>query len=188
VRAKGTESSVTNGAAGDAARRALCRAFHAQAERLYRLALRYHGRPDAAEDAVQETFVRALNAMHRFRRDADLATWLYRIAVNVCLDGLRADRGRARRPLGAASDVPGCPGSMKAVEERQIADRVRRAIDDLPPDQRLLVVLRDLEGLSYGDISRFTRLSIGTVSSRLNRARERLARDAGIEALRPRRT
>jgi RNA polymerase sigma-70 factor (ECF subfamily) len=163
----------------DPARRALCEAFHREAPRLHRLALRYHGREDAAEDAVQETFVRALQAVDAFRREADLATWLYRIAVNVCLDGRRSDRHHA--PLEAAADVRGCPGTVKAVEERQVADGLRRAIDRLPPEQRLLVVLRDLEGLSYGEISRVTRLSIGTVSSRLNRARRRLAHAVGAQ-------
>ena len=172
--------------AKDSARQVLGRAFRREAPRLHQLALRYHGRADAAEDAVQETFVRALQAMDGFRRDADLATWLYRIAVNVCLDGLRTDRRDAHRPLDAASDVRGCPGTVKAVEERQVADGVRRAIDGLPPDQRLLVVLRDLEGLSYAEIARMTRLSVGTVSSRLNRARERLARETAVAALRPR--
>ncbi len=176
----------TGPAAENSARTALSAAFRREAPRLHQLALRYYGRTDAAEDAVQETFVRALQAIHTFRSDADLATWLYRIAVNVCLDGLRADRGHAHRPLEAASDVRGCPGTMKAVEERQIADGVRRAIDGLPPAQRLLVVLRDLEGLSYGEIARITRLSVGTVSSRLNRARKQLARDVGAVELHPR--
>lgn len=158
------------------ARRALHRVFRREAPRLHRLALRYHGRADAAEDAVQETFVRALQAMDGFRREADLATWLWRIAVNVCLDGLRAEDGHAHRSLDEAAEVRGCPGTLKAVEERELSSEVRRAIDALPPDRRLLVVLRDLEGLSYGEIARVTRLSVGTVSSRLSRARKELAR------------
>jgi RNA polymerase sigma-70 factor, ECF subfamily len=156
-------------------------AFRREAPRLHRLALCYRGRADAAEDVVQETFVRALEALGRFRRDAELSTWLYRIAVNVCLDGLRVERGHAHRPLEAASKVRGCPGAIKGVEQRQIDERVRHAIDRLPPAQKMLVVLRDLEGLSYGDIVRVTRLSPGTVASRLNRARRRLARElAGL--------
>ena len=163
----------------DPARRALCEAFRREAPRLHRLALRYHGSADAAQDAVQETFVRALQALGGFRREADLGTWLHRIAVNVCLDGLRTDRGHDHRPMEAAAEVPGCPGTVKAVEEQQIASGVRRAIDGLPPDQKLVVVLRDLEGLSYGEIARATGLSVGTVSSRLNRARRRLAGEVG---------
>ena len=159
----------------EAARRALCRAFHEQAPRLHRLAVRYLGRSDLAQDVVQETFVRALQALRAFRSEADVGTWLYRIAVNVCLDGVRAAGGRTHRPLEDAGELPGCPGGIHAVEDRQLGAAARRALDRLPDAQRLLVVLRDLEGLSYGEIARSTGASIGTVSSRLARARARLA-------------
>ncbi len=169
-------SSRREFAAGrDGARRALSRVFREQAPRLHRLALRYRGRGDAAQDVVQETFARALQALDGFRSEAELTTWLYRIAVNVCLDQSRSDRRPRSRPIDEALSVPGCPGGIRAVEERQLGGALRRAVDQLPPEQRRLVVLRDLEGRSYGEIARLTGASIGTVSSRLARARARLA-------------
>jgi RNA polymerase sigma-70 factor (ECF subfamily) len=150
--------------------------FRAQAPRLHRLAMRFFAQPEAAEDAMQETFVRALERMEQFRSDADVATWLYRIAVNVCLDGLRRDSRRRTRPIEEASEIAGCPMLIRAAEQRWMLEAVDRGIRKLKPDHRLLIILRDLEGMSYDDIRAVTGLPIGTISSRLNRAREELAR------------
>ena len=155
--------------------------FREQAPRLHRLAMRFYGQPEAAEDVMQETFVRALERIEQFRSDADVATWLYRIAVNVCLDNLRRDARRRARPIEEASEVAGCPKLIRDVERRWMLDAVDRGLERLKPEHRLLIILRDLEEMSYDEIGAVTGLPIGTISSRLNRARQALARVIGSE-------
>ena len=151
--------------------------FREQAPRLHRLALRFYAQPEAAEDAMQETFVRAIERREQFRSDADVATWLYRIAVNVCLDGLRRDARRRARPIEEASEVAGCPMLIRDAERRWMLEAVDRCLQTLKPEQRMLIILRDVEEMSYDEIRAVTGLPIGTISSRLARAREALARE-----------
>jgi RNA polymerase sigma-70 factor, ECF subfamily len=153
-------------------------AFREHAPRLHRLALRFLRQPEAAEDAMQEAFIRALQKKDEFREESEVATWLYRITVNVCLDAIRRESRHRTRPLEDAVDVRGCPMLIHAVEQRWMLEAAGRAIAALPPEQRLLVLLRDFEEMSYEQIARVTSLPIGTISSRLNRARRELARTA----------
>jgi RNA polymerase sigma-70 factor (ECF subfamily) len=154
---------------------------------IYNLALRIVGSRDDAEDCVQEAFVRAFCALRSFRGEAAFSTWLYRVALNVATD---AARKRSRSPLpisGLAPDgsEPGPPdlerlaahgraeasepeGVLFAEQRRQI---ILKAICRLPEHQRAVVVLYDFQGLSYEEIARITQTRVGTVKSRLNRAR-----------------
>lgn len=137
--------------------------------------------PAEAEDVAQETFIRAYRSLARFRGDSSFKTWLYTIATNAARTGL-GRRGRRSRvedgslddeagPL-AAADVPaGGADAETALVRREAIDR---ALAALPPDLRAAVVLRDVEGLDYKEIAAATGAPIGTVESRIFRARRRL--------------
>jgi RNA polymerase sigma-70 factor, ECF subfamily len=141
-----------------------------------------------AEDLVQDTFVRAYRAVSRFRGDSTFRTWLHRIAVNVVRShaARRSSRGD-RRPIGYArgdlhepdhGDEESAIGRVAADEDLENAVVQRRMIDQalarLPPDLRLLITLRDVQGLEYREIAVITGLPIGTVESRIFRGRRRL--------------
>ncbi len=160
-------------------------AFNAIVERyqrpLYNLCLRMLGSPQAAEDATQDAFIAAFRAIHRFRGGAFRA-WLFRIAVNACYDELRRRQGRPllsldvpRGESGRAFDVQN-PGPT--LEERAQTSELRGAIQEglnaLPSDQRVAIVLCDVQGLGYAEIAQVMGVSLGTVKSRINRARSRL--------------
>ena len=134
-----------------------------------------------AEDVAQETFLRAYRSLTRFRGDSSFKTWLYAIATNAARTGLDR-RGRRRRREGgsldddaaplSADDVPaGGADAETALVRRESIDR---ALAALPPDLRVAVVLRDVEGLDYKEIAAATGAPIGTVESRIFRARRRL--------------
>ena len=130
-----------------------------------------------AEDLVQDVFVRAFRAIQGFRGESTFKSWLYRIAVNVV--STHAARRRAREWAGAIgpADVAAAEGVAvsdnleEAVLRRQLIDR---ALASLPEDLRVLVVLRDVEGLKYDEIVNIVKCPRGTVESRLFRARRRL--------------
>lgn len=156
------------------------------APRLFRLALHLTGRTGDAEDLVQETFVRALPALRRFEGRASLATYLARALGNLWKNRLRS-RSRSRIvawwPRGSrtdsgetgALDPPDCsPSALDRLDAEDRAARVRRAVARLAPDRRLTLVLREVEEWSYEEIASATGVPVGTVRSRLARAREDL--------------
>ena len=140
---------------------------------------------DLVEDIAQETFIRAYRALHQFRGDAQFYTWLYRIAVNTAkkalvdlkrsplvtesaLRGADDDEDETYRPQNELTSAE-TPESLLAAKE--IAAAVNAAMDALPEDLRQAVTLREIEGLSYEEISEVMRCPIGTVRSRIFRAR-----------------
>ncbi len=143
---------------------------------IFRLAYAMTGSPETAEDVTQEVFLRVYEKLHRFHGQAKFSTWLYRLAVNCCLNHCR--RERAGESLAQGHRVQGEePEPMEAkVLGAQIRDRVHRAILSLPPELRVTVILKEIEGLNYAEIARRMGCSEGTVASRLNRARKLLAR------------
>lgn len=155
--------------------------------RVQRLIARLVRDPDWVEDLAQETFIRAYRALPQFRGDAQFYTWLYRIAVNTAKKALMDKR---RDPVqlewqaaGAEDDetfshqpepsTEATPESELAAKE--IATAVNQALDALPEDLRQAVVLREMEGLSYDDIAEVMGCPIGTVRSRIFRAREAIS-------------
>lgn len=151
---------------------------------VYRMLLRLLGDAAEAEDIAQEVFVSAFKAIENFRGESALGTWLYRIAHNHALNRIQY-RGRraaaAQRPIedqdrGSAwpglGSVPVTPEQL--AEGRQAEDHVQRALMMLDDDQRLLICLGDIENLSYEEIREFTGLPIGTIKSKLHRARSAL--------------
>lgn len=140
---------------------------------------------DLVEDIAQETFIRAYRALHQFRGDAQFYTWLYRIAVNTAkkaLMDLKRDPtvSEAAWRTGDDDDETSRPGNEPIADEtpesllaaKEIAAVVNAAMDALPPDLREAVVLREIEGLSYEEIAAAMNCPIGTVRSRIFRARE----------------
>jgi RNA polymerase sigma-70 factor (ECF subfamily) len=158
--------------------------------RLMRLVSRIVREPAEAEDVVQESFIKAYRAIRYFRGDSAFYTWLYRIGINTAKNFI-ASQGR-RMPMPTETDFEqadsfengkqlrdiNTPESMLA--SKQIAHTVNAAMDALPVDLRTAIVLREIEGLSYEDIADIMACPIGTVRSRIFRAREVIA-----EQLRP---
>lgn len=149
--------------------------------KVYSLAYRYSGDPDDARDLAQEAFLKAFVALKGFRGGSSFSTWIYRITANVCLDAMRSRRRRPTvsldRPLAAGDgdmkwQVPdGSVDPGEVVERRELQAAVQRAITRLSPEHRMVLVLRDLQDLSYEEVAGVLGLNLGTVKSRLNRAR-----------------
>ena len=156
--------------------------------RIQRLIARMVRDVDLVEDIAQESFIRAYRALHQFRGDAQFYTWLYRIAVNTAkktLLDMKHDpllTEAALRPVGE-DDETFQPGNEPMAEEtpesllaaREIAAAVQAALEALPEDLRQAVTLREIEGLSYEDIAAVMACPIGTVRSRIFRAREAIS-------------
>ena len=152
----------------DACRRGETDAFAAlfdlHRDRVYSIALRFSGDPSVALDITQETFLKLLSKIGEFRGEATFESWLYRLVVNGCLDYRRA--GRRWSPV-----LDGWLGALRASGES-----VQNVVAKLPPELRIVVILRYTEQLSYDEIAEILRCPQGTVASRLNRAHKLLER------------
>jgi len=149
---------------------------------VYQIAFRMTSNREDADDIAQEAFIRAFSAIGKFKQQSAFSTWLYRIAVNVCQDELKR-RKRAPQPMSTlqadddsedltdqiAADQSSDPAEIVEAKERQRA--VQQAIDSLPEHHRIVIILRDLQGLSYEEIAQVLGGRVGTVKSRINRAR-----------------
>jgi RNA polymerase sigma-70 factor, ECF subfamily len=153
-------------------------------DRVYDFCVRMVADREEAFDLTQEIFISIHQHLDKFRADAKLTTWTYRIARNHCLNRLkylkRRGRGRSEEfgegnELSISEALGGSACPDEAVAARTEREWVHKAIAQLDEDQRALVVLRDVEGLSYEEIMDITELPEGTVKSRLHRAREKLA-------------
>lgn len=136
---------------------------------VYRVALRMLGSRADAEDVTQETFVRAWRSLDRFRRQSALNTWLYRIVTRRCLDAIGARRTTEQLDAEYRESVADGPAGI--VEQRERLEAVTRAIAGLPADQRVVLVLREFEGLSYDELADVLGTSVASVKGRLHRAR-----------------
>ena len=150
---------------------------------VYAITQRMTGNAEDAADMTQETFIKAYNSLSSFRGDSKFSVWLYRIATNVCLDFLRS---RSRKPTVSLSveDDDGEEVELDIADESQSPERllergltrdaVRRGLDALSPEYRQILLLREIQGLSYEEIADALTLEVGTVKSRIFRARKRL--------------
>jgi len=150
---------------------------------VYAIAQRMTGNAEDAADMTQETFIKAYNSLSSFRGDSKFSVWLYRIATNVCLNFLRS---RSRKPTVSLSveDDDGEETQMDIADESQspeqllerglTRDAVRRGLKSLSPEYRQILLLREIQGLSYEEIAEALVLEVGTVKSRIFRARKRL--------------
>jgi RNA polymerase sigma-70 factor (ECF subfamily) len=157
-------------------------------DRLFSLCYWYLGDHDEANDSAQETFIKAYAGLKRFRLESAFSTWLYRIAVNTCKNKLNSSEFRNRKkrvPLehGGNPDHEGpgmhiqngSPSPELQLEGKERNKAIMEAVNSLLPEQKEMITLRDIEGLSYEEIVEITGLNPGTVKSRLSRARLDLA-------------
>lgn len=142
-------------------------------DRIYNYAYRMTGSREDAQDLAQETFIRVYTHLDRFRVEERFSPWIYRITTNLCLNHLkRRRRNVSLLPDSADVDGPALPDSaLEASEERLI---LQQAIMGLPEHYRAVILLRHVEELSYEEIAQVTELPLGTVKTRLFRARELL--------------
>jgi RNA polymerase sigma-70 factor (ECF subfamily) len=128
--------------------------------------------PADADDVAQEVFLRALHRLDRFRGDAPFRAWLLRIAHNAAVSEIRTRRPEPVAPSAEERSGPRSPADE--LEERERAERLRSKLGQLTPAHRAVLVLRDLEGLSYEEIANVTDAPLGSVKGRLHRARREL--------------
>lgn len=149
-------------------------------DKIYNLCRHMLGNPQDAEDAAQDVFLKAFQALPKFQPDASLFTWLYRIAANTCID-------RKRKPLweslfGNSADgeelvhdrASEAPSPEKLYQAKQIDRAMQESLGKLSPKLRAVIILKEIEELSYEEIADTLEISMGTVKSRIARAREEL--------------
>jgi RNA polymerase sigma-70 factor, ECF subfamily len=147
--------------------------------RVYSVALRVVRDPELAADVVQETFIRAWRGLSRFRGDSTFATWLHRIAVNTALTARKRAARTRSASLEVVEEVVAEP-TVEADPDRRsevlaLRERLERALDTLPPGQRAVVVLKDVEGWSHSEIAHRLEITEAAAKVRLHRAHRRLA-------------
>lgn len=155
---------------------ALVRTYEKQ---VYATTLHLCGNPEDAAEAAQEAFLSAWQGLKFFRRESAFSTWLYRLAVNASIDLLR----REKRHRGAASledeETPDIPDRslttpQDEAERRELQEQIRAGLQELSEEHRQVLVLREMDQLSYQEISDILDLDVGTVKSRISRARGQL--------------
>ena len=154
-------------------------------KQVYHIALKMTGNEEDAFDLSQEAFLKAFRSLSTFRGEAGFGSWLYRMTANLCIDFLRKKKRQGgqiisldveeedRRPT-ELPDLRYEP--QNALEKKEVQEKVRAGLERLPHEQKLILVLRDVEGFSYQEISDALKIELGTVKSRIYRARAHLAR------------
>ena len=162
-----------------------CAELVAEHQRMvYQLALNLLGDHNEALDLSQEVFLRVFRTIHTFRGASQLRTWIYRIVVNQARNRQRWWRRRHKsqqvslddhiRDHGELAEIGNGGSPDRALGQKQLAEQIRTALDHLPFDQKTALVLREIDGLSYEEIGYSLGIAVGTVKSRLARAREAL--------------
>jgi RNA polymerase sigma-70 factor, ECF subfamily len=162
---------------------------------MYRFAHRLCGEPEAAKDLVQETFLNAYRGFDQFRGDAQISTWLYTIASRACLRMRRKRKGAPERELSLEEFIPTSDGEFRlqipidglspeeALQNKQLRQALDTAIDQLPKKYKMVLVLRDMEGLSAKEVGTVIGLNERAVKSRLHRARLFVRRHLSAQGL-----
>jgi RNA polymerase sigma-70 factor, ECF subfamily len=151
--------------------------YQRHGHRLYNVAYRMTGSAADADDLLQEIFLQVFRRLETFRGEAALGTWLYRLAVNCCLDHLRSRQGKEDKATGFLDDMvevePVAPGSWRP---DTVLDRIEleRAVAKLPPSYRAAFVLHDVEGLEHHEVGEMLGIAVGTSKSLVHKARLRL--------------
>jgi RNA polymerase sigma-70 factor (ECF subfamily) len=153
-------------------------------DRVFNLCYWFLGDYEEANDSAQEIFVKVYRSLNKFRLESTFATWLYRIAVNTCKNRIKSSEYRHKKKMvwlnnpgeaegtKAEPDIPDeSPSPMMELEKKERLMLIKEAINSLPEEQKMVVALRDIEGLSYDEVADITGLNLGTVKSRLARAR-----------------
>ncbi|HZD60129.1 MAG TPA: sigma-70 family RNA polymerase sigma factor [Anaerolineae bacterium] len=143
---------------------------------IYNVTYRMTGNATDAADLTQEIFIHLHKKVTSFRGDAAFSTWFYRLAVNYCKDWLRKESRRVSTfDIDEVAVSDGGTGPSQHYEQKELQELVQSVITTLPEDQRIAIILRDLQGYNYEDIASITGVPVGTVKSRLARARGKLA-------------
>ena len=152
--------------------------------KVYSLALRMVGNEEDARDMAQEAFIRAYNSLAGFRGDSKFSVWLYRLTSNICIDFLRSRAKKRTVSLTWTDDEGEDAGELEIPDDTWSPERrlessvtresVRRGLDSLSPQYREILLLREINGLSYEEIGRALGIEEGTVKSRIFRARKKL--------------
>lgn len=152
-------------------------------EKIYNIAYRIMGNQEDAKDAAQEALIKIYKNIGRFRGDSGFSTWVYRIAVNACKDELRKKKNNV---ISLDKEIETEDGSYKKeladksllpdelLEQAELSEIIQGSIQELPEQNRVAIVLRDIQGFSYEDISKVLDCPVGTVKSRINRGRKLL--------------
>lgn len=148
-------------------------------KRIYNIAFRYMGNEADAYDMAQEALIKLYRSIHSFKAQSAFSSWVYRLTVNTCLDGLRKRRkAPVSLELALENGVTFEAGDDAAPEARALslesAEDIQRAIDTLADGHKEVIILRDINGLTYEEVAYALGISVGTVKSRLNRGRQRL--------------
>ena len=144
---------------------------------IFNLVYRMLGDYDEAAEVSQEVFLSAYRAVGRFRGDANFSTWLYRIALNHASTRRKNLSRRQQRNVAIDDTEPvrdPQPGPAETMEKKEIRERVQRALNNLEPDEATVILLRDLQDIPYEEVARLLEIPVGTVKSRLHRARQAL--------------
>ncbi len=156
-------------------------------KQVYHITLKMTGNEEDAFDLSQETFLKAYRSLSAFRGEAGFGSWLYRMAANLCIDFLRKKKRRGTEKIVSLDEdaeegrrPPELPDlryePQSALEKKETREKVQEGLRRLPQEQRLILVMRDVEGFSYQEISDALKIELGTVKSRIYRARAHLAR------------
>ncbi len=171
------------------------RLYRDHADRIYRFAQRLCGQVDDAKDLVQDTFLNAYRGLQQFRGEAQLSTWLYTIAARACMRMRRKRKGEPQRELSLEDFIPTSEGEFRlqiptdgltpeeALENKQLRRTLNQAIQKLPKNYRLVLVLRDMEGLTAKEVGAVMGLNERAVKSRLHRARLFVRRELSARGL-----
>ena len=173
------DSAAADGKAADA----FDRLYRDHVDRMYRFAQRLCGSPEDAKDLVQETFLSAYRSLKDFRGESSVSTWLYTIAAHACQRMRRKRKGEPERELSLDALIPTADGDMplqvpgedlspqERLEHKQLRHSLFTAVHQLPKKYRMVLVLRDMEGLSAREVGAVMGLTERAVKSRLRRAR-----------------
>lgn len=148
-------------------------------KKMYAVCLRICTNPEDAQDCLQEAMLRIYRSISSFKGQSSFSTWVYRIAMNTCLDELRKKKNKQTTSLDGLLDMGWSPSDDYDTPEHhtiaaQKRSAIQNAISDLPEDMRSAIVLRDIEGFSYEEISGMLGINVGTIKSRISRGREKL--------------
>ncbi len=163
--------------ASDGDLRAFEEIYQATAGFVYNVALRVTTNKEDAEDVTQEVFLNLYNNLKNFRNESSFKTWVYRITVNCAINFAKKRATRRNKTVEfdeALSDVAGPNEVHKTMDKEEQNKMIETLLNSINPEQRACVVLRNIEGLSYEQISQALNININTVRSRLNRAREKM--------------
>lgn len=153
-------------------------------KKVFNIAFRMIANYDDAKEIAQEVFLKAFKSISKFKGDSLFSTWIYKITTNVCLDEIRKRKNKKIVSLDEEIEMDGNevkrqikdegPGPENEAENNEVKKAVIDSINALPDDYKTVIVLRDIQGFSYGEIARFINCPEGTVKSRINRARQSL--------------